>query len=232
MNTIEGIFFDLDGTLLNTAEDFVVTVNQMLDDYKQQPMPAEHIRRNVSAGSRTLMKMAFSLTDGEMLEQRRNEFLSLYNQHIQDQERSSSAQLYPGIKELISAIEERDIIWGVITNKPRAYAEKLLEQQDLLKRTATLLCPDDANLPKPHPESLLRACQQTRCAPEKSIYIGDHIRDIQAGKAAGMITVAAHYGYIADTDDPTQWSADLNINNISEFHHWLNRTDWAIAPRE
>ena len=229
MSAIEGIFFDLDGTLLDTAEDFIVTVNQMLADNQQPALPAERIRRNVSAGSRYLMQIAFSLSEGDELEQRRDEFLHRYDQHIKDQNRNSLAQLYPGMLDLISAIEAQNITWGIITNKPKAYAEQLLSQLDILDRCAVLICPDDVQQPKPDPESLMLACQKTGCSPEKSIYIGDHIRDIQAGQAAGMLTVAARYGYIADHDDPAQWQADVNINNASEFHHWLINTNWTIT---
>ncbi len=226
--TIEGLFFDLDGTLLDTAEDFVITVNQILADYQQPHMPAELIRRHVSAGSRTLMQMAFSLPEGEALEQRRSEFLGYYDRHIRNAQRPSSARLYPGMEALLSAIEERHITWGIITNKPRAYAEILLDQLGLTERSATLLCPEDVSRAKPDPESLLLACQQTGCTPGNSVYIGDHLRDIQAGRAAGMFTVAALYGYIKEDDNPQQWQANLNINNANELHHWLKSTHWTI----
>ena len=229
MTAIEGIFFDLDGTLVDTADDFVITINRMLADAERAPMEPECIRRNVSAGSRILMQMAFELTPGDALEQKRNEFLHRYDCHIQDKSRPSSATLYPYIPELLNNIEQQGITWGIVTNKPRPYALKILEQLELLDRSAVLVCPEDVSKTKPHPEALLQACQKTRCTPERSLYIGDHGRDIQAGKAAKMLTVAALYGYIADSDDPSQWQADLSIQNVSELNRWLEQKNWAMT---
>ena len=228
MNAIDGIFFDLDGTLVDTAEDFVVTVNQILSAYQRPPLPAHIIRRNVSAGSRALMQLAFELPPGEKLAQKRNEFLKYYDRHIRDAQRDSFSTLYPGMNDLLDELEQRQIPWGIVTNKPRHYALQLLKQLGLLDRSHTLVCPDDVAKAKPDPESLLLACQQTGCEPVKSIYIGDHLRDIDAGREAGMHTVAARYGYIAEDDDPDQWQADLNIDNARELHDWLINSDWKL----
>lgn len=231
MTAIEGVFFDLDGTLLDTAEDFVVAMNQMLHDYQQPLMDARLIRSTISAGSKILVQKAFKLPDGTELEQKRKEFLSYYDQHIRNEQRHSISSLYPGMEKLITELEQRHIIWGIVTNKPRTYAVKLLEQLNLLERTQTLICPEDVSKAKPDPEPLFLACQQTRCNPKKSVYIGDHIRDIEAGRQAGMLTVAAHYGYIAEDDDPHLWQADLNIHQASELHHWLQESLWQIPER-
>ncbi len=228
MKAIEGVFFDLDGTLLDTAEDFVITVNQMLTDHQHPEMDGHVIRRNVSAGSRALMKLAFNLTPGDELEQKRALFLQYYDRHIQDQRRSTFAQPYPGILPLIEELERRDIAWGIVTNKPRTYALSLIRQIGLLERSHAIVCPEDVKKPKPDPEALFLACQQSSCSPECSVYIGDHLRDIEAGKKAGMITVAAHYGYIAEGDDPALWGADLDIDNVQQLHQWFEQHNWQI----
>ncbi len=228
MTAIEGVFFDLDGTLLDTADDFVVTVNQMLSDHNRPPMEEAVIRRNVSAGSRTLMQMAFNLEPGAKLEDKRNQFLEYYDLHIKDISRHSSAQLFPGISTLLDELDHREITWGIVTNKPREYTLPLLDQLKLRNRSKVIICPEDVQQTKPHPESLFLACEQTRCAPEKSVYIGDHFRDIEAGRLAGMTTVAALYGYIADNDDPDTWQADVNVQNAEEFHQWLQKINWKI----
>ena len=228
MKAIEGVFFDLDGTLLDTAEDFVITVNQMLTDHQYPEMDGHVIRRNVSAGSRALMKLAFNLTPGDELEQKRALFLQYYDRHIQDHRRSTFAQPYPGILPLIEELERRDIAWGIVTNKPRSYALSLIRQIGLLERSHAIVCPEDVKKPKPDPEALFLACQQASCSSEACVYIGDHLRDIEAGKKAGMITVAAHYGYIAEGDDPALWGADLDIDNVQQLHHWFEQHNWQI----
>lgn len=228
MKAIEGIFFDLDGTLLDTAEDFIITVNQMLTDHQHPELDGQVIRRHVSAGSRALMALAFKIPPGKELEQKRTLFLEYYDQHIQDQNRSTFAQPYPGILTLIDEFERRNIAWGIVTNKPRSYAIALIRQTGLLEKSHAIVCPEDVKRAKPDPESLILACEQAECSPERSVYIGDHARDIEAGKRAGMTTVAAHYGYIAEGDDPRQWQADLDIDNIRQLHNWLDKCNWAI----
>ncbi|USE39094.1 HAD family hydrolase [Endozoicomonas sp. SCSIO W0465] len=228
MKAIEGVFFDLDGTLLDTAEDFVITVNQMLADHQHPGMDGHLIRQNVSAGSRALMGLAFNLTPGDELEQKRALFLQYYDRHIQDHSRTTFARPYPGILPLIDELEYRDIAWGIVTNKPRPYALALIQQTGLLERSYAIVCPEDVKQPKPEPEALFLACKQAGCSPESSIYIGDHLRDIEAGKKAGMLTVAAHYGYINEGDDPMTWDADLNIDNAQQLHRWLAAHHWKI----
>ena len=228
MAAIEGVFFDLDGTLLDTAEDFIVAINRMLRNHAKAPIADDLIRKNLSAGSKTLTQIAFNLPQGKELEQKRDEFLQYYDHHLKDDRRASLSTLYPGIAELISELEQRKLPWGIVTNKPRSYSLQLLQQLNILDRSHILVCPDDVKYAKPHPEALFLACKQTRCNPENSVYIGDHIRDIEAGKKAGMFTVAAHYGYIADGDDPFRWQADLNIDKASELHDWLITNDWKV----
>ncbi len=228
MKAIEGVFFDLDGTLLDTAEDFVITVNQMLTDHKHPELDGQIIRRHVSAGSRALMQLAFNIPTGKELEQKRALFLEYYDQHIQDQSRSTFAHPYPGIPPLIDELEHRKIAWGIVTNKPRAYAMALIRQTGLLDKSHAIVCPEDVKRAKPDPESLILACKQAKCSPEHSLYIGDHARDIEAGKRAGMTTVAAHYGYIAEGDNPKEWQADLDIDNIEQLHDWLKQCNWLI----
>ena len=228
MNAIDGIFFDLDGTLVDTADDFIFTINQMLREHGRPPMTDETIRRNVSAGSSVLMQLAFDLPPGDKLAHKRDEFLKYYDRHIRDVHRTSFSTLYPGMHDLLEELEDRQITWGIVTNKPRHYALELLKQLDILDRSHTLVCPDDVKCAKPDPEALFLACKQTGCEPLRSIYIGDHLRDIEAGRQAGMHTVAARYGYIAEDDDPSQWQADLNIENARELHDWLKNSNWKL----
>ncbi len=114
---------------------------------------------------------------------------------------------------LLHAAATRGIRWGISTNKPRAYTEPLLEQLDISTCTGQCGLPDDVTHRKPHPESLYLNCQQLQCSPHEAIYIGDHRRDIEAGKRAGMFTIAAAYGYIEPDDNAADWGADAQANS-------------------
>ncbi|MDP4790054.1 MAG: HAD-IA family hydrolase [Haliea sp.] len=111
----------------------------------------------------------------------------------------------------MAALAERGIAWGVSTNKPRAFAAPLMERLAIQPTLGSLVCPDDVRERKPHPEALLLNCAELGCKPEQAIYVGDHQRDIEAGRRAGMYTVAALYGYIEPNDDPSQWGADASV---------------------
>ncbi len=228
MRAIKGVFFDLDGTLLDTAADFVVTVNQMLNDYQHPPLDARIIRQNISNGSRRLMQLAFNLPAGPELERKRALFLDYYERYINDSDRITLAQPFPGILPLLVELERRDIVWGIVTNKPKPYTLLLIKQAGLMERSHAIVCPEDVQQPKPHPQALCLACQQAGCDPGHSVYVGDHARDVEAGKRAGMITVAAHYGYIGENDDPLSWQADANIYQARDLHHWLEKLNWQL----
>ncbi len=116
----------------------------------------------------------------------------------------------------------------MVTNKPEAYATPLLQQVKLHERSQAIVCPEHVKHPKPDPQALFLACQQANCPPERSIYIGDHKRDIDAGKQAGMTTIAALYGYINDDDNPADWKADFQAHNVKDIHQWLANQNWAI----
>jgi phosphoglycolate phosphatase len=125
--------------------------------------------------------------------------------------------LFEGIADLLNAIEKKNLRWGIVTNKPRRFSEPLLKAIKLDRRSACLVCGDDAPRVKPHPDTLLLAAKQTAAIPTDCMYIGDAERDVQAGIAAGMRTVVALYGYIADTDKPEEWGADFLIEQPMEI---------------
>ncbi|KZZ58234.1 hypothetical protein A3761_06235 [Oleiphilus sp. HI0123] len=127
------------------------------------------------------------------------------------------AKLFDGMEEVLTLCEDKDIPWGIITNKPRLYTDLLLQRMDLDKRSRVTLCPDDVRKSKPDPESLLLAAKQLGLAPGNIVYAGDHERDIQAGQAAEMITVSALYGYIKCHKSAKKWPADYQIQHPSEL---------------
>ena len=146
------------------------------------------------------------------LEHKRLRLLELYSEVL-----GSVAKPYPGIETLVAELERRGIAWGISTNKPRAYTEPLLERVAIRPAPGSVVCPDDVKERKPHPESLYLNCRQLNCAPHEAIYVGDHQRDIEAGRRAGMYTIAAAYGYIEPHDDPRQWGANARADTSTDL---------------
>jgi len=207
------IFFDLDGTLVDTAPDLGLALNMQRERHDLPAMPQDEIRPFASHGSRGLLSIGFDLTpEHSNFAAMRAEYLELYDQVF-----TRSPVLFAGIAELLNAIEEKNLRWGIVTNKPRRFSEPLLKAIKLNRRSACLVCGDDVSRAKPHPDSLLLAAKQTAAKPSDCMYIGDAERDVQAGAAAGMRTTVALYGYIAETDRPEKWGADFLIKQPMEL---------------
>ena len=206
---ISTILFDLDGTLVDTAPDLGHALNLQLLRHGKQPLSDTEIRPFASHGSRGLIGLGFGITpqDDNFIAMR-DEYLALYDTVF-----TRSPVLLPGIAALLKTIEQKDLSWGIVTNKPRRFTQPLIKSMDLHQRAACVVSGDDAPQPKPSPATLLLACKQMDVKPENCIYVGDAERDIQAGRAAGMQTVVALFGYIDSTDKPAQWGADALIES-------------------
>ncbi len=216
---LKAVLFDLDGTLLDTAPDFVVVLNKLLAENGHAPLPAERIRATVSNGARALVTLAFGLEEGEPgFEPLRLRLLELYSGHL-----AIATQPFPGILALLERLVEHDIAWGIATNKPHVYTKPLLAALDFPSRPGSVICPDHVNERKPHPESIYLACRQLDCHHSEVVFIGDHRRDIECGQNAGAVTIAAAYGYIEDGDDPCQWQATHLVTHADEIWPILNR---------
>jgi N-acetyl-D-muramate 6-phosphate phosphatase len=201
--------FDLDGTLVDTAPDLAHALNLQLIRHGKAPLPYENIRPFASHGSRGLVGLGFGiLPQHDNFIKMRDEYLSIYDSVF-----TRSPVLLPGIADLLQAIENKELKWGIVTNKPRRFTVGLIESMglNLENRAACIVCGDDAPQPKPSPATLLMACDQVGVKPENCMYVGDAERDIIAGKAAGMQTVVALFGYIDVTDKPHEWNADKMI---------------------
>lgn len=210
---IRAVIFDLDGTLLDTAPDFVVVVNKLLNEYQLPQMDAGLIRTQVSNGAKALVKLAFAMEeDHPEFETRRLRLLDLYLQHIADY-----TQPFSGIEPLIKKLDENQIAWGIATNKPARYTNPLMQALNMQPAPFSVICPDHVSRAKPDPESLFLASQQLNCSPNEIIYVGDHLRDIECGKRAGSITIAAAYGYIDENDSPENWNADHIVASANEI---------------
>ena len=198
----KAVLFDLDGTLADTAPDLAYAVNKMRADRGLPLTPFEQLRPLASAGARGLIGAAFGIGPGdEGFDAMRTEFLANYEAHIAD-----STVLFHGIEALLKAIGSKGLRWGVVTNKPARYTDVLLPLIGL-QHGACSISGDTTSHAKPHPEPLFEAARRLQLRPEECWYIGDDLRDIQAGKAAGMPTIAAGWGYCGLTE-PKAWDPD------------------------
>lgn len=222
--SIECVLFDLDGTLIDTAPDFTLVVNKLLAEHDREALSHETIHLNVSNGARALVKNAFAIEENDdgfaNLLQR---LLELYYEQLE----SPLATLYPGLDDLLAQLEEQNIPWGIVTNKPEKYSIKLLEQLQLSSRCSVLICPDHVSNTKPHPEPILLALEKLGCASERAVYLGDHIRDIQAAKNADVIAIAAAYGYLAADAKVEEWYADFILQSPEQTTPLLNLLKFA-----
>lgn len=206
------ILFDLDGTLVDTAPDLGLALNMQRERHGLPALSLETIRPYASHGSRGLLSVGFGLKPEDTgFAQMRDEYLGLYDEVF-----THAPVLFPGIAELLSALESRNLRWGVVTNKPGRFTKPLLEAIGLGRRASCVVSGDDAARPKPYPDTLLLAMQQARAQPDQCLYIGDAERDIQAAKAAGMNSVVALYGYLDETDRPQEWGADAAVSTPME----------------
>ncbi len=174
---------------------------------------AVDIRNTVSDGARALVKLAFNCEPASpRFEPLRNELLDIYEQVLGQQ-----TQLFDGLQETLDALQQLSLPWGVVTNKPRRFAEPLMQRMCIHPKSAVLVCPDDVTHTKPHPEPLYLAAKEVGARPAHCLYVGDHDRDIEAGRNAGMKTVAAAYGYVNDRIEAQAWNADYTVDHGSEL---------------
>lgn len=215
---ITTVLFDLDGTLVDTAPDLGYALNIQLKRHDKAILSDATIRPYASHGSRGLIGLGFGITpkDDNFIVMR-DEYLAIYDTVF-----TRNPKLLEGIEDLLQAIENKGLRWGIVTNKPRRFTQPLIESMGLHLRSACIVSGDDAPQPKPSPATLLLACKHVGANPENCIYVGDAERDIQAGKAAGMKTVVALFGYIDKTDKPNEWGADALIETPTEILSFLN----------
>lgn len=205
----EGIFFDLDGTLADTAPDLVAATNKLLVARNLTPKPYEFLRPYASAGARGLLEGAFGISpDHEDFAVLRDEFFSNYEKAL-----LVDSKLFDGIDHLLDQMDAVSLPWGIITNKSERFTNPLTDLMGLRQRAVSTVSGDTTPYSKPHPEPILHAARISNIDPSKSIYVGDDIRDVLAGKAAGMKTVAAAYGYCGCKEPPEAWGADYIANN-------------------
>ena len=207
------VFFDLDGTLADTADDLAAPVNAMRIERGQQPMPVAELRPFASTGARGLIAKGLGvLQDDPDYEAVRLEFLQRYEKDM-----VVHTRLFDGMPELIERIEAEGLRWGVISNKIERFVRIIVEKLGIADRVAIAYGGDSAARPKPHPDLMLLALETTGLRGGDCVYVGDDLRDVVAGRAAGMATVAAAYGYCGDADRPEDWGADALIRHPNEL---------------
>ncbi|QFT85068.1 Phosphoglycolate phosphatase [Halomonas sp. THAF12] len=200
--TPEALLFDLDGTLVDTAPDLARATNALRDHHGLAPLPYPTIRAQVSNGGSALVTLALGLErehDGH--DDARAFLLAAYGEAV-----AVESRVFPPLDRLLDEWRDAGRPWGIVTNKPRAYAAPLVEALGL--EPGALLCADDLPVKKPDPAPLLEAARRLAVAPGDCWYLGDHHRDMQAARAAGMPAVAVGYGYITEDDDYRLWPAD------------------------
>ncbi len=201
---IEAVLFDLDGTLIDTAPDMGGALNNLLIEENLSPIPLDIIRPYVSQGGLVLTRLGFSeQVDEAEIEPLRLRFLDHYRAIVADE-----SVLFDNFEQVLKKLEDRNMPWGIVTNKPEWLTTPLLEKMSLDKRAAVVICGDSLEHRKPHPLPLIVAAETIGAARESCIYIGDDKRDIDAGKAANMKTLIAAWGYIKPETNLDEWQAE------------------------
>ena len=213
---LDAVLFDLDGTLVDSAPDLVAAMQRLCRELGQAEPDADGVRAVVSKGGRAMLRRGLPGLDDARYDALLPRFLDLYAADI-----AQLSRPFDGVEALIAAIESRGARWGVVTNKPGWLARPLLQQLGWSQRSAALVSGDCLPLKKPDPAPILHACELAGIAPERCIYVGDDVRDIQAGRAAGMFTVAAAWGYL-DGEDPQGWAADWVAESAEDLRTALD----------
>ncbi len=204
---VQAVLFDLDGTLIDSAPDLGMAADQLRTDRGLPSLPLEAYRPMAGAGARGMLGVAFGMTpDHPEYETLREEFFVNYERRM-----TVLTRAFDGVPEMVEALVARGLAWGVVTNKSMRFAGPLAQQMQLFATAGTVVGGDSTPHAKPHPAPLLEAARQLGLAPAQCLYVGDDERDIVAGRAAGMPTVAALYGYLGSQTDVAAWGADAHI---------------------
>ena len=213
---LEAVLFDLDGTLVDTAPDMVAALTSLQEARGEPVVDYALARSHVSNGALGLLRLAFPDIDEDTRRSLHRDFLARYQRSLAD-----GSRVFPGLDALLDELDRRGRPWGVVTNKPQALTDALLAALSLTPRLGCAISGDTLPQRKPHPAPMLLASRLLRVEPGHIVYVGDAARDIEAGRAAGMLTVAAGWGYIAEGDDPARWQADIVVETPEELTQLL-----------
>ncbi|MFC5302646.1 HAD-IA family hydrolase [Azospira restricta] len=214
----QAVLFDLDGTFADTAPDLGAALNALRAELGLAPVDLSVLRPYTSQGVRGMLGAGLGLRpdhpDYPGLHRR---FLGHYQQAL-----CVHTRLFDGIAALVDTVERQQLRWGIVTNKSQRFTLPLMHQLGYARRAACLVSGDSSPRTKPHPQPMRLACAVAGCAPERALYVGDDRRDIDAGRAAGMVTVAVRYGYLGDSGPIEEWGADHLVDHPDAIAALLN----------
>jgi N-acetyl-D-muramate 6-phosphate phosphatase len=215
--SIKGVLFDLDGTLLDTARDFLNALNELRSEEHLPPLPYEQVRCQVSHGGHALVRLSFGVLPPDEHDALWKRLLTLYRSQL-----AHHTCLFEGGSEMLTELDRRGLRWGIVTNKPGWLTEPLLEELKLSKRARAVVSGDTFPERKPHPRGLLHAAQVMGVDPGECVYVGDAERDAQAAEAAGMYSLIAGFGYLGDEDRADEWFQHGWLHTPLDLIHWLD----------
>lgn len=214
---LAAVLFDLDGTLIDSAPDLAGAGNELREARGLAPLPFESFRPMVGAGARGMIGVALGVQPGsDEFPALRDEYLHRYEQRV-----LRSTRVFDAMDEVLGRLESAGVPWGIVTNKYERYTHPIVDGLGLRERAAAVVCGDTTPHPKPHPAPLIEAARQIGVAPRQCVYVGDDLRDIQAGRAASMATVAAAWGYLGQGEPVQAWGADYLADDAGALLHWL-----------
>jgi N-acetyl-D-muramate 6-phosphate phosphatase len=217
MARIDAVLFDLDGTLIDSAPDLAGAANDLRVRHGLAPLPYDELRPMAGAGARGMVGVAFGSQPGDArFNDLREAFLARYEQRLL-QETVIFASMLP----VLQSLDVAAMRWGIVTNKVMRFTEPVVTGLGLHARAAALIGGDSTPYAKPHPEPLLEAARRIGVEPGRCVYVGDDLRDVQAGRAAGMVTLAAGWGYLGQGEAIDRWGADAVILDPAGLLNWL-----------
>ena len=209
---IKGVLFDLDGTLIDSSPDFLECLNTMLTNNNQTNITEADMRHLVSDGSNLLLRTFFNIKSDEELKQLREQFFTLYKKEL-----LKGSNLFEGIAELLGFLESHNIPWGIVTNKFRRFAEMIVSNNLFLRKSQVLITPDDIKIAKPNPEGILKAMQLLGISSKECIYVGDHLKDLEAATNAGMESIGCLFGYSMNIEKDTKKHTQYFVKDAFEL---------------
>ena len=216
---VQAVLFDLDGTLIDSAPDLGAAADKIRTDRGLPALPYELYRPMAGAGARGMLQVALDmLPDHPDFEAAKEEFLTNYQNCL-----TQRTQAFPGVAELLLSLRAKRLVWGIVTNKSKRFTEPLVEAMPLLAQAHTVISGDTTLHAKPHPEPLFEAARRLGVDPQRCVYVGDDERDVVAGLAAGMGTVAATYGYLGQKAEVSAWGAHAHIDLPVQLLQLLNQ---------